>query len=174
MAIRKVAVVIHDGVQALDVAGPVDVFNEANSHLAEDDRYEAVLVAAERAPVRASNGMQMIADLDFDAATGEFDILLVAGGPALPDSSPDEALVSWIHGASRFAKVYGSICTGAFVLGHAGLLDDRKVTTHWQHVGMLASRFPGASVQPDAIYVQDGRLVTSAGDAGWQVAAGCQ
>lgn len=163
MALQKVAIAIHDGVQALDVAGPVDVFAEANAYISAEDRYETVLVAAHREPLRASNKMQMVADLSFDEATGGFDILLVAGGPALPDADPDPELVEWLRLAPWRASTYGSICTGAFTLGHAGLLDGRRATTHWQNARKLAERFPAANVEPDLIYVRDGRLVTSAG-----------
>jgi transcriptional regulator GlxA family with amidase domain len=163
MAIQAVAIAIHDGVQALDVAGPVDVFNEANTYLPDKDRYKTVLVAASHEPLRASNGMRLLADLAFDEADGGFDIVLVAGGPALPSGQPDAALLSWIRCAPTLARVYGSICTGAFVLGHAGLLDGRRATTHWQNAQQLAECFPNASVEPDAIYVRDGSLITSAG-----------
>ncbi|MDX3905823.1 MAG: GlxA family transcriptional regulator [Pigmentiphaga sp.] len=160
---QTVAIALHDGVQALDVAGPVDVFNEANNYVSPEDRYETVLVAAHREPLRASNHMQLVADRTFADAEGGFDILLVAGGPALPHTGPDPALVDWVRAAPSRAALYGAICTGAFVLGHAGLLDERRVTTHWQHAQALAARFPKAIVEPDAIYVQDGRLFTSAG-----------
>ena len=79
MAVQKVAIAIHDGVQALDVAGPVDVFAEANAYIPAEDRYETVLVAAHRAPLRASNNMQMVADLSFEEASDGFDLLRVAG-----------------------------------------------------------------------------------------------
>jgi transcriptional regulator GlxA family with amidase domain len=161
--IQAVAIVIHEGVQALDVAGPVDVFSEANAYLDSADRYETALVAAHRNPLRASNGIRMVADLSFEEAAGGFDIILVAGGPALPESEPDPTLVQWMQGAPWRSSVYGSICTGAFVLGHAGLLDDRRVTTHWQNAQRLAAKFPKAKVEPDLIHVRDGRLITSAG-----------
>ncbi|WP_342641008.1 GlxA family transcriptional regulator [Rhodoligotrophos ferricapiens] len=163
MAVQKVAIAIHEGVQALDVAGPVDVFAEANAYIPAEHRYETVLVAAHRMPLRASNNMQMMADLTFEEAAGGFDILLVAGGPALPDAEPDPQLIDWLRVAPWHASTYGSICTGAFALGHAGLLDGRRVTTHWQNAHKLAARFPAAQVEPDLIYVRDGRLVTSAG-----------
>jgi transcriptional regulator GlxA family with amidase domain len=163
MPVQKVAIAIHDGVQALDVAGPVDVFAEANGFIAAQDRYETVLVAADRAPLRASNHMQMIADLSFDEAAGGFDILLVAGGPGLPDAPPEPRLTEWLRQAPWRASVYGSVCTGAFALGHAGLLDGRRVTTHWQNAPKLASLFPAAQVELDRIHIRDGRLVTSAG-----------
>lgn len=153
----------HEGVQALDVAGPVDVFFEANQFVAPSDRYETVLVASSRQPLRASNQMQMIPDLALEEASGDFDILLVAGGLTLPNSEPDPRLTEWLLSAPNNAKLYGSVCTGAFALGHAGLLDGHQVTTHWQNAQQLASRFPAARVQPDRIYIRDDRLVTSAG-----------
>jgi transcriptional regulator GlxA family with amidase domain len=163
MAVQKVAIAIHEGVQALDVAGPVDVFFEANQFVAPGERYETVLVASSRQPLRASNHMQMVADLAFEEASGGFELLLVAGGPALPNSDPDPRLTEWLRMAPQMAKLYGSVCTGAFALGHAGLLDGRQVTTHWQNAQQLASRFPAARVEPDRIYIRDDRLVTSAG-----------
>jgi len=163
MALQRVAIAIHDGVQALDVAGPVDVFAEANGFVAGGDGYETVLVAASCAPLRASNGMKISADLSFDEAQEAFDIVLVAGGPALPEAVPDPDMMHWLRTASERAGLYGSICTGAFALGHAGLLDGRKVTTHWQNAEQLASRFPAADVMFDRIYIRDGRLMTSAG-----------
>jgi transcriptional regulator GlxA family with amidase domain len=163
MAAQKVAIAIHEGVQALDVAGPVDVFAEANGFIAAGEGYETVLVAADREPKRASNGMKISADLSFGEAQGKFDILLVAGGPALPIAEPDPALTEWLRSAPERAELYGSICTGAFALGDAGLLDGHKVTTHWQNARQLASRFPAADVMDDRIYIRDRRLMTSAG-----------
>jgi transcriptional regulator GlxA family with amidase domain len=163
VAIQVVTIVIHEGVQALDVAGPIDVFTEANNFLGSGDRYETVLVAASRDPIRASNGMRLLADLSFEEATGGFDVILVAGGPALPEAAPEVGLIEWVQRAPWRASTYGSICTGAFVLGHAGLLDGRRVTTHWQNAQALAAKFPKAKVEPDLIYVRDGRLITSAG-----------
>ncbi|MDF3845657.1 GlxA family transcriptional regulator [Pseudomonas citronellolis] len=163
MTVRTVAIVIHDGVQALDVAGPMDVFHEANAYLAGEDHYETVLVANDYNLLRASNRMQLRADLTFAEATGTFDILLVAGGPSLPDTPSDPNLIEWVSKVPNHASTYGSICTGVFTLGDAGLIDQRRVTTHWQNVPKLAARFPKAYVEPDAIYVCDDRLVTSAG-----------
>lgn len=163
MVVQKVAIAIHDGVQALDVAGPVDVFAEANMFVPDGEGYEAVLIGATRAPVRASNRMQIVADLSFEEATGGFDILLVAGGPGLPDADPDPAMCAWLQHAPSRASIYGSICTGAFALGHAGLLDGKRVTTHWQNAQKLADRFSAAEVEHDRIHLRDGRLVTSAG-----------
>jgi transcriptional regulator GlxA family with amidase domain len=159
-----VAIAIFPGVQALDVAGPVDVFSEANGFIAPEDRYHVKLLSAEAAPLRASNGMTLVADATFEEAPGPFNLALVAGGPTLPHNHvPDPRLLHWLtHVATRCGR-YGSICTGAFALGHAGLLDARNVTTHWQHAAQLAAQFPEARVDLDRIYLRDGQLVTSAG-----------
>lgn len=163
IVIQKVAIVIHEGVQALDVAGPVDVFAEANAFVDAQEGYEVVLVGASRNTVRASNGMQIAADLTFEEAVERFDILLIAGGPDLPDKTPDPVMLEWLRQAPLCANIYGSICTGAFALGYAGLLDGKRVTTHWQNARQLAERFPDAIVEHDRIHIRDGHLMTSAG-----------
>jgi transcriptional regulator GlxA family with amidase domain len=160
---RSVAIVIHTGVQALDVTGPGDVFVEANGILGRSACYRTVLVAHTREPVTASNGIHLLADLSFEEAQQPFSIVLVAGGPELPAAPPDEKLSAWLRTAAVRADLYGSICTGAFALGHAGLLDGRAATTHWQVAQHLAALFPRAKIEPDRIYLRDGRLITSAG-----------
>lgn len=163
MAKREVALVIFDGVQALDVAGPLDVFSAANGFLPKEDRYHCVLVAHSTQRLRGSNGMWMVADLTFDQADRDFHTVLVAGGPHLPASAPDDAMSAWLRQRVSVAERYGSICTGAFALGHAGLLDGHTVTTHWICSQQLATQFPAARVDHHQIYARDGRLVTSAG-----------
>jgi transcriptional regulator GlxA family with amidase domain len=158
-----VAVAIFPGVQALDVAGPVDVFSEANRFLPPEAHYTVTLLSAEPSALRASNGMTLVADETFEQASRPFDLALIAGGPNLPESTPDPRLLRWLASAAACCKRYGSICTGAFALGHAGLLDERNVTTHWQHAAQLAEQFPHARVDFDRIYLRDERLVTSAG-----------
>jgi len=160
---QAVAIVVYEGVQALDVAGPMDVFSEANAFLDPADHYETALVSAHRDPLRASNGMRLVADLTFAEAAGGFDIILVAGAPIPPQAEPEPELLHCVKALPWRASAYGSICTGAFILGYAGLLDDRRVTTHWQDAAALAARFPKAKVEPDLIYVRDGRLITAAG-----------
>jgi transcriptional regulator GlxA family with amidase domain len=159
----SVAIAIFPGVQALDVAGPLDVFAEANLFIDGKDRYEVALLAADSEPLRASNGIRLVADETFDQQRSTFDLALIAGGPALPESTPDTRLTAWLANVASLCERYGSICTGAFALGHAGLLDDRNVTTHWQHAQQLAAQFPKARVDFDRIYLRDERLVTSAG-----------
>lgn len=163
MARKEVALLIHDGVQALDVAGPLDVFAEANGFLPDDQGYDLVLLGSRLGPIRASNGMPLVAHLTFEEAARRFDTVLVAGGPALPEAAEDTEMSAWLQRRGALARLYGSICTGAFILGHAGLLDGRVVTTHWQAAAELATMFPAARVEYDRIFSRDGPLITSAG-----------
>ena len=160
---RRVVIAIFEGVQALDVAGPMDVFSEANQFVADSERYELSIAAATASAVRASNGTSLLADVTFDAGAGPWDIALVAGGPGLPSGGVDGALVDWLRRVASRQPCHGAICTGAFALGAAGLLDGRTVTTHWQHAERLARRFDRARVEPDRIFCKDGPLITSAG-----------
>jgi transcriptional regulator GlxA family with amidase domain len=160
---RTVAIAVFPGVQALDVAGPVDVFAEANGFIGSGDGYQITLVAPQEGPVLASNGTRLCADVSCELANAHYDMALVAGGPGLPVAAPDPLLLDWLKGVASKCERYGSICTGAFALGHAGLLDERSVTTHWQNAQQLAQSFPRARVELDRIYMRDGNLVTSAG-----------
>ncbi|RFZ86131.1 GlxA family transcriptional regulator [Shinella sp. WSJ-2] len=159
---RSVAVVVFPGVQAIDVSGPMDVFEEANAFLPQADRYK-VEVVGPKGTFTASNGMRMEAHRTYDEAVAGYDLVLVAGGPKLPDELPDTAMLDCIRRLSKISARTGSVCTGAFVLGHAGLLGGKRVTTHWQNADALAECFPDAIVDRDRIYVKDGNLLTSAG-----------
>src|SRR5580698_8012301 len=159
----KVAIVIFDGVQALDVAGPLDVFAEANTILSAEQKYEVSLVGARAGTVTCSNGMGLSVPFGYADLDTQWDLLLVAGGPQLPDAHPSGDFLEWLQGQARGAARFGSVCTGAFVLAHAGLLDGKEVTTHWADAGRLADECPKACVQLDKIFIRDGRLFTSAG-----------
>ena len=160
---KRVAMLLFPGVQALDVSGPLDVFAEANAFVPAGQGYQVITLAAPPLPLRASNGQLLSADFSLDQGDCAADILLVPGGPRLPDEAPAPALRAWLRAACALAPRYGSICTGAFLLGHAGLLDGKRVTTHWSDARRLADLFPQAQVEPDRIHVRDGALVTSAG-----------
>lgn len=163
MARRSVALLVQDGVQALDVAGPCDVFAEASTFLPEGDGYDCLILSPNLAPVRASNGMALVPHLALPQAASRFHTVLVAGGPTLPGRPGDKSISDWLREWGVRAERYGSVCTGAFTLGHAGLLDGRSATTHWQNAAQLAAMFPAACVEPDRIFARDGPLVTSAG-----------
>jgi transcriptional regulator GlxA family with amidase domain len=160
---RNVAVIIFPGVQALDVAGPLDVFAEANRFVGREAGYATTILGTEPGPFRAMNGMQIVPDKVFSDASERYDMILFAGGPLLPSRPVDPILMQWLVENAHKCERYGSICNGAFALGHAGLLDGKSVATHWQDAPLLAEKFPRARVEPDRIYLRDGKLVTSAG-----------
>ena len=163
---RTLALVIFPGVQSLDVSGPMDVFAEANAFVAPQDGYRLVTVGTAPYPIRASNGQQLGADYtlgDADLDISDWNTVLVAGGPRLAHAPDHTPLSEWLRAAARTLPRYGSICTGAFLLGRAGLLDGKHATTHWSDAAQLGALFPLARIEHDRIHVRDGRLVTSAG-----------
>lgn len=164
-ASRTIAILAVPGVQLLDVSGPLDVFAEANTQ-AGAAVYELRVVASRPGAIRSSSGVRLLAD----AAVGEgaqrlgrIDTLLVAGSPRAADSTAEPALLDWLRAAAAQARRYGSVCSGAFLLAQAGLLDRRRVTTHWAVAEQLAHDYPAVTVEPDSIFVRDRRLRTAAG-----------
>lgn len=91
------------------------------------------------------------------------DLLLIPGGPALPGLAPDAALCDWLREVGMRCRRLASVCNGAFLLAHAGLLDGLHVTTHWNDASKLAARFPSVKVEPDRIFLRQGHIYTSAG-----------
>ncbi len=159
----KLTLVVFDGVQALDVAGPLDVFAEANQFLPKKDRYEISLVGVRPGSVVCSSGLEFKVHYDYQNFHLASDLLLVAGGPRVPEFRPEQAFLSWLNETARGASRFGGVCTGVFLLGHAGLLTNREITTHWDDAEMLSEQFPGTTVRPDKIFVRDGNLFTCGG-----------
>jgi len=159
---KTVAMVLFPDFLMLDMAGPLEVFSVANRYLKPDLHYQLTTLGTERGLLRASNGVQVQADLHIDEAAERYDLLLVPGGPgAYNQRFP--GLFAWLNNAVPRAERYGSICTGAFILGHACLLDGYRVTTHWNYTERLIKAFPKATVTTDQIYVEDRNLITSGG-----------
>ncbi|MFZ6645244.1 GlxA family transcriptional regulator [Undibacterium sp. TJN25] len=159
----KLTLVVFDGVQALDVAGPLDVFAEANLLLPKKDHYEITLVGEHPGSVVCSSGMEFKVHCDYPNFHSESDLLLVAGGPRVPEYKPDLAFLTWLKERAQRAGRFGAVCNGVFLLAHAGLLAGREITTHWDHAERLAKQFPCANVRPDKIFVRDGNLFTCGG-----------
>ncbi|CDO11164.1 AraC family transcriptional regulator [Mycolicibacterium cosmeticum] len=152
-------IVVFDGVKLLDAAGPAEVFAEANRFGAH---YRLRIASPDGAEVSTSIGTPFaVTDRldDIDSA----DTVLVAGGDTLVGRPVDPALVDAVRAVPPRTRRLASICTGAFILATAGLLDGRRATTHWRHVTLLAHAFPQITVEPDAIFVRDGQVYTSAG-----------
>jgi len=128
---RVIAIVAMPGVQLLDVSGPLDVFAEANVQ-ARKDVYRLLIVAKTAGHIRSSSGVRLVPDLAIGDAMGvKIDTLLVAGCPNAADVRPDVAVVEWLRRIAPRARRYGSVCSGAFLLAATGLIDGRRVTTHW-------------------------------------------
>lgn len=159
----KLTLVVLDGVQALDVAGPLDVFAEANLLLPKEDHYEIALVGERPGSVMCSSGMEFKVHCDYPNFHSEVDLLLVAGGPRFPEYQPEPALLTWLNEQAHDASRFGAVCNGVFLLGHAGLLEGREITTHWDHAERLSKQFPNSNVRPDKIFVRDGNLFTCGG-----------
>ncbi|MCX5415470.1 GlxA family transcriptional regulator [Streptomyces sp. NBC_00059] len=155
---RSVLVVLFEGVQSLDVSGPMEVFAGASRHPAIS--YELRTASLDGAPVRCSSGLTLVPDGALADAPAP-DLLLVPGGTGT--RAPDPALVDWLRAHAPSARQLVSVCTGALLLAEAGLLDGHRVTTHWSVCARLARDHPAVEVDPDPIFVRDGRLATSAG-----------
>jgi transcriptional regulator GlxA family with amidase domain len=160
---KTIVILALDGVQLLDVSGPLDVFAEANAQ-AGYEAYRLVVAAGAPGPIRSSSGVRLMPDriIDHDME-GTIDTLLVAGCPNAADVPADRVILNWLRRRGPKARRLGSVCSGAFFLAAAGLLDGRRVTTHWAVAEQLAEQFPKVTVDQDAIHVSDGRLRTAAG-----------
>jgi transcriptional regulator GlxA family with amidase domain len=155
---------VFPGLQVLDATGPLEVFSAANDARPRGaPAYEPLLVARRAGPVASSAGYALVAQRGIGELRGPLDTLLVAGGTGTAGALGDRALLRWLRRAAPKARRVASVCTGAFLLAEAGLLDVLRVTTHWSAIGLLAERYPRLTVDPDPIYVRAGRISTSAG-----------
>jgi transcriptional regulator GlxA family with amidase domain len=164
---RVIAIVAYPGVQSLDVTGPLEVFAGAATLIAASARrergYEVCVLSHDGRPLRTSSGLHIVPDARLSAAPRSIDTLIVAGGPGHVRAVADDGLVDWIKQTAARARRTASVCTGAFLLARAGLLDGRRATTHWASARELQRRYPHVRVDAEPIYVRDGRIWTSAG-----------
>ncbi len=159
-------IVCFDGVQPLDVTGPHEVFAGANvlleSRSSSSPRYELLLCGSPPGIVVSESGLGLVAP-DTIPTKGPIDVLLMPGGNGVYAACDDhDLLTSLAHAAQRSRRV-ATVCTGTFLGAAAGLLDGRRVTTHWARATRLAREHPTLDVVPDAIYINDGNVWTSAG-----------
>lgn len=165
---RSVAIVAYDGCEILDTTAPAEVFEMANRTLVEQGAempgYAMTLLAQRSGQVATSSGIRLVAD-SWLGLKQEIDTLIVPGSPddALCRAVADNALVPWVREIRPYIRRLVSVCTGAFILAEAGLLDGRRATTHWMDTERLGREYPHVRVEPDAIFVRDGAIATSAG-----------
>jgi transcriptional regulator GlxA family with amidase domain len=157
-------IVAFPDVQVLDVVGPLEVLSRAADLAPDHDPgYAIEVVTADGRPVRATCGIQLGADSSVGDCRGPIDTLMVAGGAGTRAVLEDTRLVDWVRRAARRSRRVTSVCSGAFVLARAGLLDGRRATTHWSVCDLLGRVYPDVTVEADRIYVRDGDVWTSAG-----------
>jgi transcriptional regulator GlxA family with amidase domain len=169
---RRIAFLVYDKVTLQDVTGSLEVLARANDFGAA---YDVLLASPTGRPVRTTSFIRLDVDIAVDELAGELDTLIVPGGVPLdtdprtyakPEEPTPDSIPEVVDAAGRLvprARRIASVCTGAFVLARLGVLDGRRATTHWAHCEELAERFPRVQVCPDALFVQDGPLVTGAG-----------
>jgi transcriptional regulator GlxA family with amidase domain len=158
---KRVVIPVFPGVQALDVAGPAEVFSIATRFGLHD--YEIQLAAADGSAIRTSSGLELTPHRLLTPMPGTIDTLIVPGGEGTRAALGDERLIRWIALAARRARRVASVCTGAFLLAEAGLLEGLRATTHWDSCAALAHRYPNVTVENEPIFIREGNVWTSAG-----------
>jgi transcriptional regulator GlxA family with amidase domain len=163
---RRIVIVAFNQAQLLDIAGPVQVFASARDLAAlraRPDPYEIAVVSPEGGATATSSGLPVVTGPLASLRGKPVDTLIAVGGLGSRQAQHDAGLVRWIAAEARQTRRVCSVCTGAFLLGAAGLLDGRRVTTHWWAAEELQRRYPAAKVDPDPIFLRDGKVWTSAG-----------
>jgi transcriptional regulator GlxA family with amidase domain len=154
---RRIVISGPPPVQVLDVTGPLEVFSNVPD-------YQITLVASDDSDqLQTNRGIRLAGAVSPDGITGPIDTLIVAGGPGAESGEYDTAYLRWISDTASRSRRIASICTGAFILAAAGLLDGKRAVTHWSFCDRLAREFPRVNVLPDPIFLRDGAFYTSAG-----------
>lgn len=163
---RRTGILIFPDVEVLDFCGPFEVFSAVRLNeerrREESSPYEVLLVAEEPGTLRATGGLKVVPDHSLETCPS-LDLLLVPGGWGTRREIGNERLIAWIAERGREVETLASVCTGAMLLGHAGLLDGKHATTHWKSLAWMRESFPNVTVLDDLHVVEDGNVVTSAG-----------
>lgn len=160
-----IEILAYPAVQLLDVAGPLQVFastNELTAGVGEIPLYATRVVSAGAPVVTSSAGLGLVT-APLPSPQAATDTLIVAGGSGVHAAAADAEMLDWVRARATRARRVASVCTGAFLLAAAGLLNGRRAATHWLHCAELARRYPAIRVEPDPIFVRDGVFWTSAG-----------
>ena len=163
---KQVGILLFQDIEVLDFCGPFEVFSvtRLNEEKRRDEAspFNVFLVAETKAPVVTTGAMKVLPDFDLDGCPS-LDILVVPGGWGTRREMRNERLLGWIAGRSRQVESLTSVCTGALLLGKAGLLDGKRATTHWRSLDWMQQLFPKTTVEKRLHFVEDGALFTSAG-----------
>ncbi len=156
----RVALLGYDGMQTLDLVGPLDTFEWATT--LHPGAYEYMVVSLDGAPFVSGAGLRVTPECAL-AEAGEIDTLILPGGGLRDSSSAAERVAHAVRSRAAGLRRIVSVCTGIYGLAPSGLADGRRVTTHWDYADHVAARFPALRVEPDAIFIKDGPIYTSAG-----------
>ena len=162
---RSILLVAFPDVQLLDISGPLQVFASANELAVQQglaEPYAPLVVAVEAGLVTSSSGLALLTK-STRSVKGSTDTLIVPGGRGVSAALADTRLTGWIRQQTSRSRRVASVCSGAFLLAEAGLLNGRRVVTHWARCNELANRYPKLRVEIDPIFVRDGHIWTSAG-----------
>lgn len=162
----SVGIFLFADAEALDFAGPYEVFTTASRvanklNPAPSPLFRVFSVAASAEPVRMRAGLTVIPDFTFETAPA-INLLMIPGGVVTAEMN-NVRVIDWIRQTSAQADLTASVCTGAFLLAQAGVVTQHKVTTHWEDIADLSAQFPALQVQENTRWVDEGRIVTSAG-----------
>src|SRR6185437_14980470 len=161
--VKTIGLLAYDDMQPLDLAGPLDVFGAANAHAGGAPPYRLCIIGLDATAVHAENGLVVVPTHALDDAP-PLDTLLIPGGVGARHCiNRDARLLSWLRERAKHTRRVVSVCTGAYVLAATGLLDGRRVTTHWNYADDLARRHPALLVEPDRLFLRDGFFATSGG-----------
>ncbi len=164
---RRIVLLVWPGCDVVDVCGPADVFFYSKLWMVRFGRtepgYQCDIVAAAPGPVRTSCGVELTATHGYAGIGDGLDTLVVAGGPEAQQASEDSSLVECVRALAPRARRVASICTGTFILAAAGLLHQRRVTTHWLYSESLAKAYPSIDVDASLLFVRDGNIYSSGG-----------
>jgi transcriptional regulator GlxA family with amidase domain len=156
----RIGLLGYDGVQALDVAGPLDAFGAANDM--RPGAYTVAVASLDGGAFASETGLRMLPDCAF-GDLGALDTLLIPGGAGLRRPGVAARVAEAVRGRAPGLRRLVSVCTGIYGVAPSGLLDGRRATTHWQFAADVAARFPAVRLEPDAIFIKDGPLYSAAG-----------
>jgi transcriptional regulator GlxA family with amidase domain len=162
---RRVVIVAYPGLQPLDVVGPYEVFVGATRVLAGSGRsggYQVTLASVGGTPVRSESGLEL-GTAPLPDPSERIDTVILPGGSGSRTAADDDVLIAWIRAVARQSRRVATVCSGTFLGAAAGLLDGRRVTTHWARAEEVRQAYPAVSVDPDPIYIKDGKFWSSAG-----------
>ncbi len=162
---RRIVFTAYDGVSLLDLAGPLEAFRVAADFALKEQRttYECIVLSARGGRVKTANGIELNTKSARSISGKAIDTLVVPGAFRVEDVTRDRALIQWLRKTAPTSKRICSVCVGSFLLAAAGILNGHRAATHWLHAQLLASRHPDVIVEPDAIYVHDRKVWSSAG-----------